>query len=522
MKDSGSLFRSVLRDVGGIQLLLGPTLLLPGLVSLLYGEFYSAFSFAISSAMATLFGVITYRSITPSEENGPSQAMVTAVAVWLAASFFGAFPFFIAANITPVHVADSFVPAGETYSSSLFFFKNYLNAFFESVSAYTTTGLTMSIHEPSIGKGLLFYRSFAQWLGGAGMVVLSLAVLQRSGKMHGLIMYHAEAKSKKLRPNVTQTARAIWKVYLSLTGISILYLFIATYTVIPETQFIQNLFESVNHAMAGQSTGGFSTFDKSIAHYNSYAMEMIYLVPMLLGAFSIPLYYKVYDKGSLREFWLDNQARWLIYLITSGSVLLTIMLFASFGLSQSIREGVFHFVSAMTTTGWKTADFDTWPAPAILLLATLPMIVGGSAGATAGGIKIFRIYLIAKGFAWRLKKILQPSRSIIALNLGHKRYLYKDISDDLMEAYTFSMMYLGVLLLGILVTATYAGDEFQLIDAIFESVSAQGTVGLTTGITDPSMSPVLKITFIIQMLIGRLELIPVLIMIHSLFTRSKI
>jgi len=520
MKDTNSLFRTVLRDVGGIQFLLGPSLLLPALVSVMYGELYSAMSFAISSAAATLFGVITYKRITPGEENGTRQAMITAVAAWLVASLFGSLPFFIAAHITPATVANSFVPAGETYSSSLFTFKNYLHALFESVSAYTTTGLTMSVHEPSIGKGLLFYRSFAQWLGGAGMIVLSLAILQRSGRMHGLVMYHAEARSKKIRPNVTQTARAIWKVYLIVSAISVLCLFIGTFALLPGYNLSQNLFISVNHAMAGQSTGGFSTFDNSILGYNSYAMEMICMIPMLLGAFSIPLYYKIYDKGSLKELWLDNQGRWLILLSASGSVLLTGMLFGTFDVSQSIREGVFQFVSALTTTGWQTADFDAWPASATLFIATAPMIIGGSAGATVGGIKIFRTYLVAKGFVWRLKQIFQPSKSIIAFNLGNKRYLYKNISDDLMEAYTFSVMYLGVLLLGILISVHFMGEEFQAMDAIFESVSAQGTVGLSTGITSPEMSPVLKITYIIQMLVGRLELIPILIMFQSMFKGS--
>jgi len=521
MKDLKSLFRTVLRDVGGIQFLLGPSLLVPGLVSVMYGEFYTAISFAISSAVATLFGVITYRKITPAEENGTSQAMITAVAAWLVTSLIGAFPFFIAAHITPAAVANAFVPAGESYSSSLFIFKNYLHALFESVSAYTTTGLTMSVHEPSIGRGLLFYRSFAQWLGGAGMIVLSLALLQRSGKMHGLVMYHAEARTRKIRPNVTQTARAIWKVYLSLTAVSVLYLVIATYIVFPGSGIVQNLYESVNHAMAGLSTGGFSTFDNSILGYNSHAMEMIYLLPMLVGAFSIPLYYKVYDKRSLKEFWIDNQGRWLILLSAGGSALIIILLLGSFDFSRSFREGVFQFVSALTTTGWHTADFNEWPDSAILLLATGPMIIGGSAGATVGGIKIFRTYLIAKGFVWRLKHIFQPSNSIVAINLGNKRYLYKEISDDLMEAYTFSMMYLGVLLLGILISVNFMGEEFRTLDAIFESVSAQGTVGLSSGITGPEMSPVLKVTYIIQMLVGRLELIPILIMFKSMFDRSR-
>jgi trk system potassium uptake protein TrkH len=197
------------------------------------------------------------------------------------------------------------------------------------------------------------------------------------------------------------------------------------------------------------------------------------------------------------------------------------MLSGVFDFAQSFREGVFQFISALTTTGWQTADLSTWPVYGTLLMATIPMIIGGSTGATVGGIKIFRAYFMTKGFGWRLKQVTQPSNSIIALNLGTKRYSFKEISNDLMEAYVFSMMYLLVLLGGILISATFMGDNFTLIDAIFESVSAQGTVGLSSGLTSPSMHPVIEVTYIIQMLMGRLELIPILIMLRSFFKQSK-
>lgn len=495
-------------------------MLLPALVSIMYGETFTALSFVISFFITTLFGFTAYYFNKNENGNGQSQAMIMAAAAWIVTSFFGALPFFIAAHITPPQVAQSFVPAGETYSSSLFHFKSFLHALFESVSSYTTTGLTMSVHEPSVGHGLLFYRSFAQWLGGAGMIVLSLAILRQSGGMHGKALYNIEASGQKIRPNIRQTARAIWKVYLTVTTLSAVYIFVSTYFLFPDYNVLQNLFEAVNHAMTGQSTGGFSTFDDSISGYGSYSMEMIYLLPMILGAISIPLYYKIYEEGSLKELWLDYQGRWLISLNVFGSALLVLILYGSFDFSQSFREGVFQFISGLTTTGWQTADLSTWPVAATLLMAAGPMIIGGSTGATVGGIKIFRAYFMAKGFVWRLKQALLPSKSIIALNIGVKRYTYKEISDDLMEAYVFSMLYLLVLFCGILITATFMGEEFQLIDAIFESASAQGTVGLSSGLTSPSMSPVIEVTYIIQMLMGRLELIPILIMIRSIFKQN--
>lgn len=522
MNTKKNKFGAVIRDVGGIELLIGPILLIPGLISLLYGEFYSATAFLVSSVITSLFGFIAWRTYRKVESNGQRQAMITAAAAWMVTSFFGALPFFIAAHITPVEVAQSFVPAGETYTSSLYNFKSFLHALFESVSSYTTTGLTMSVHEPSVGYGLLFYRSFAQWLGGAGMIVLSLAVLGQSGGMHGLALYNIEASGQKIRPNIRQTTRAIWKVYLTVTSLSAFYIFVSTWLVFPDYNILQNLFEAVNHAMTGQSTGGFSTFDDSISGYGSYGMEMIYLLPMILGAISIPLYYKIYEEGSLKELWLDYQGRWLILLNVVGSAVLVIMLLGSSSFSQSFREGVFQFISALTTTGWQTVDLGTWPESATLLLASVPMIIGGSTGATVGGIKIFRAYFMAKGFAWRLKQVTQPARSIITLDIGTKRYPYKEIKDDLMEAYVFSMLYLVILLGGILISATFMGPDFQLIDAIFESVSAQGTVGLSSGLTSPSMPPIVEVTYIIQMLVGRLEIIPILIMIREFFKQSKI
>lgn len=517
MNLTSNRIRTILKDIGGIQLLIGSIMLLPALVSVLYGEYYSSLSFLVASLITSLFGWIAYRLNRKAESNGQSQAMVTAAAAWMVTSLFGALPFFIAAHITPEDAAASFVPVGETYRSSIYHFKNFLHALFESVSAYTTTGLTLSVHEPSVGHGMLFYRSLSQWLGGAGVIVLALAVLRPSGGVHGMTLYNIEASGQKIRPNIRQTARVIWKVYLGVTCVSALYIFAGVLLIQPGYDISVNVFEAVNHALTGQSTGGFSTFDNSISGYGSYALEMIYLLPMILGAISIPLYYRIYEKGSLKELWVDYQGRWLLLLILIGSPLLIGMLAGPFEGAHAFREGIFQFVSALTTTGWQTADFGTWPDSAVLFMALAPMVVGGSMGATVGGIKIFRAYLIGKGFTWRLKQIIQPRRSIISLNIGQKRYCYHTITDELMEAYVFSMLYMFVLLGGILISAQFMGDEFRLVDAIFESASAQGTVGLSSGLTDPSMPAIIEVTYIIQMLVGRLELIPILIMIRSLF-----
>jgi trk system potassium uptake protein TrkH len=170
-------FRIVLRDVGALQVLLSTGMLVSLLVSLLYGEVYSALSFLAAAGVTAICGTLAYRTCCEASEPKRRHAMVIAGAGWLMSAIFGALPFLFAAYWTPPEVAQALVPAGESYTSSLAYFRNPLHTVFESMSAYTTTGLTMAVHEPSIGHGLLFYRSLAQWIGGAGVIVLSLAII---------------------------------------------------------------------------------------------------------------------------------------------------------------------------------------------------------------------------------------------------------------------------------------------------------------------------------------------------------
>lgn len=171
--------RIIARDIGALQILIGGAMLLPALVSMLYGESYSALSFGAAAAVTCGAGYLLYRNGRDAGDPERRHAMLIAGGGWATSSVFGSLPFLFAAYWTPPHVAQSFVPAGATYPSSLYYFHNPLHALFESMSAFTTTGLTMVVHEPSIGHGLLFYRSLAQWIGGVGVIVLSLAIIPR-------------------------------------------------------------------------------------------------------------------------------------------------------------------------------------------------------------------------------------------------------------------------------------------------------------------------------------------------------
>ena len=514
-------FKMIFRQIGGLLIILGYTMVVPLLVSLIYSEFYSAAGFLFSGLICYLMGFLLYKKIRIASEPLNRHALIIAAMGWLSIAFMGALPFIIIAYITPADVAQQFVPSFADYQSSIFHFKNPLHALFESMSGYTTTGLSMAVHVPTIGKGLIFYRSFTQLLGGAGFIVLTLAILGQSSGKIAYMLYGAESTGERLRPTIIQTTRSIWKIYIGITLFSFTYLVIGTYLILPEYNITENIFDAINHAMTGQSTGGFSTLESSIASYNSKAMDMLYLLPMILGALSLPFYFKVLHEKQISQFWKNLQTRSIILLSVFGSIILSFMLLKSDIISEPFRKGIFQFISALTTTGWQTSDIHTWDSSSVLFIVVAGMIVGGAAGATVGGIKIIRVLLLFKGLFWHINGYFYSDNSIKVVKFNEKRLLPDEMNRELAKAATFVFIYLIILIVGTFITYYNMIPQFTLKDALFESASAQGTVGLSCGITNPTMSPVLEITYIIQMWAGRLEIIPILILFRTIFFGTK-
>jgi trk system potassium uptake protein TrkH len=511
----------LLKQIGSLQILLGFTLLVPLIVSLLYGEYYSALSFLVSSGICIVVGYSFYKGFQTSFEPLQRHALIIAAVGWLSIAVTGSLPFLICAYITPVEIAEQFCPSGTNYISSLFYFRNPLHAFFESMSGFTTTGLSMAVHEPSIGKGLLFYRSYIQLLGGAGFIILSLAVLGQSNGKVALLLYGTESTGERLKTSIIETSRSIWKVYLGITLFSFVYLVIGTYIILPDYKLSDNIFDSINHAMAGQSTGGFSTLDDSIAGYNSVKMDMLYLLPMILGSLSLPFYFKVIYNRQINQFWKNLQTRSIIILCVLGSIVLSLMLLRSGLVPEPFRIGIFQFVSALTTTGWQTSDIHSWDSPSVVFIVMAAMIVGGAAGATVGGIKIIRMLLIFKGLSWNIANFFSSENSIKVVKFNEKRLLPDEMNKELASAATFIFVYILLVVVSTLITYYFMADNYTITDALFESASAQGTVGLSCGITNPDMSPVLEIVYAVQMWMGRLEIIPVLVLLRTIFWGTK-
>lgn len=500
--------RIVVRDIGGIQVVVGASMLAPMPVALAYGELYTAAALALAAAITSAIGALMWRACRDAGEPREHHAMLIASAGWLVTAALGALPLLLTAYLTPAAVAAGFVPEGETYASSLVYLRDPLHALFESMSAYTTTGLTMSVHEPSIGHGLLTYRSCAQWFGGAGVIVLALAILRRPSGVGQIALYGSEATGIKLRPSVLGTARAIWKIYLGLTAAVAAYLAIATFLLRPDHGIAATLFDAVNHAMAAQSTGGFSTLDDSIAGYGSYALELAHIPPMLLGAISIPLYYQLLKTRNPRLLWADAQFRTMTYLLLGGTAVLVGLLAG--GAGDPVREGVFQFASALTTTGWQTSNIGDWSSAAVLWIVSGAMLIGGAAGATVGGIKLIRAYLIGRGVRWRIRRAFLPANAVDAVALGDRSLSTAEMTTELADAASFCVLYLVIAAASLVIVSVSLGPEFTLADAAFEVVSAQSTVGLSSNVTTPDMPRAVEAVFIVQMWIGRLEIFPVL------------
>lgn len=498
------------------MVLQGGIMLLPLIVALIYGEYYTVLGFFISAIMTSLVGLVLYRGFYNAPEPYNQHALIVAALGWLSLGLLGSLPFLLTAHLTPIEIAQNFAPREANYQSSLFNFLNPLHAFFESMSAYTTTGLTMATHEPSIGKGLLFYRSLAQWIGGVGFIVLSLAVLRQSPGMGIINLYQSEYSGEKLTPNIISTARAIWKIYVGLTVFLIIFLFLGGMIILPDYGTTKMFFNAINHAMTGLATGGFSTLDDSIGGYNSLAMEILHLVPMITGALSLSFYFKLFYQKKVNALYKDIQSNALFNGIIFGSLILVFLLSFSPSLFQHFRAGIFQYISGLTGTGWQTSDIFLWSSESILFLVCGGMIIGGAAGSTTGGIKLIRALVIAKGVWWQINKHFLPKSAIQTVKFDNRNYSDKGMHKWLSEVAILAFLFLTVILIGTLITLHFCEGEFTMKDAFFESASAHGTVGLSTGITQPEMATPIELFYIFQMWAGRLEIFPVLVLLRSL------
>ncbi|PSP76357.1 potassium transporter Trk [Halobacteriales archaeon QS_1_68_20] len=522
-------YRVVLRDLGRMLQVLAAILAASLPIPVVWGEFYAVPALVASALFPLAVGTYLKRRYAGADDPGKLHGMMIAASGWFQVAVFGTLPFLLVSWTVAV---DPFpwplsVPAGAG-SETLAAFRDPLNGFFESMSGFTGTGLTMTDDEGALPATVQWWRTLTEWVGGVGVIVLTTAILARPGS-GSLTLYESEARSEKIHPSIVSTVRTIWWIFLLFTFLSITILWLAG---MPP-------WDAINHGMTGLSTGGFSVTDASIGEYDSPLVDFAMIPIMLLGSIAFPVHYLML-RGDIRNLYTDLQTRWLFGYLALGSVALIGLLLLDgtyqteqvvladgdlvlngFGatLFQTVRYGLFQFVSAGTCTGFGTTGVSDWSAASQLTMS-FAMVVGAAAGSTVGGIKLVRLATLVKGTAFRIRDVFYPDSAVRYFEMNGRRLSETEASREFEEAAIIAFLWVVFLGVGLAVLLLTAPTGVTLENAVFEITSAQGNVGLSAGITGPGMATPAKVVFLFNMWIGRLEIIPVLVLLRAVFKRG--
>lgn len=470
----------------GLVLLVEAVALLPSLGIALYlnEPDYMAFVITIAIVAATSFCLARTRLDT--NDVGYREGFIIATAGWLFLALFGALPFVISGALP-----------------------GFVDAFFETMSGFTTTGASVLTDIESLSKSVLFWRSLTHWLGGMGIIVLTLALIP-SLKIAGMKLFRAEvpgpAKSKVL-PRVAQTSRELYKLYLIITVAEIAALKLAGL----------NWFDSFIQTFGTVATGGFSNYNASIAAFDSPVVHYIIIFFMFICGMNFALHFYAL-RGNFHPLWRDPETRLYFFVTLTACLIITVNLISSmdYGVEQAFRQAAFQVTSILTTTGFATADYTGWPvlSQAVILLL---MFIGGCAGSTGGGIKNVRYLILFKSAARQLAKLFHP-KAIIPVRLGRDV-----IPEELVESVqNFFFLYFMLLLTATLVIAAMGIDLLSSLTAVAASL---GNIGPGFGAVGPASNYAAipaagKLLLAFCMLVGRLEIYTVLVVFSARLWRS--
>ncbi|MEC9191112.1 MAG: TrkH family potassium uptake protein [Pseudomonadota bacterium] len=381
------------------------------------------------------------------------------------------------------------------------------DAVFESVSGLTTTGATVISGLDELPQSILFYRQLLQWLGGMGIIVLAVALLPMLG-IGGMQLYRAESpgpvKDNKLVPRLAETAKSLWLLYLSLTVVCMLAYWAAG----------MSIFDAISHSFSTVAIGGFSTHDASIAYFDNPLIEFIAVFFMVVAGINFALHFLALQKRQLKHYLKDPEFQFYVFILGSVSLITVVVLAAdgTFGsLFEALRRGLFQVVSFATTTGYATADFNSWPLflPYVLLYAA---IIGACAGSTGGGMKVIRILLIFKQGFREVQRLIHP-RAIIPIKLG-KKVMSDRIVESVWGFFAVYVMAFMVMLLALLTTGLDIITAFSAVGACINNLGpGLSDVAQTYG----ALPGAAKWILCLAMLLGRLEVFTLLVLFTPMF-----
>ncbi|MDD1670305.1 MAG: diadenylate cyclase [Methanomicrobiales archaeon] len=386
---------------------------------------------------------------------------------------------------------------------------SYLDSFFEGMSGWTCTGLTLIPVPETMPATLLFWRSFMQWLGGIGMVAFTITVLARSSLTNARCVRPA-GEGAPFIPGLISTAREMWKIYVLLTLGSLGLILL---TGIP-------LWDALNLAMSAISTGGFTTHAAGISYYENPLLEFALVPVMLAGSLPFMIYYLLYTRRRWTLF-RDSQVRLILILVAVGTVSIIIDLTYLTGedLLTAFRHALFMSVSAITTTGFQNVSLQLWASVSVILLVLL-MSIGGASGSASGGIKAYRVLLGYHGIIWWLKRIFVSPKIIVPFEYQGQVIANDVAENEVRNNMLVIILYVLAVALATVVVLHFSTIFFESTAVIFEIASAMSSTGITTGFVSPQMPSVAKWVFILVMWIGRVEIVPVLVVLLELANRS--
>ena len=472
----------ILGKMMGVEALV---LLIPAFVSLLYRE-KSALSFLIVSAMLMVIYLLLGRKLPKTKQIYSKEGFAIVGFAWILWSAFGALPFVISGSIP-----------------------QYVDAFFETVSGFTTTGSTILTDIEILPKGIAFWRSLTHWIGGMGVLVfvMMLTTLDDDNAMPLMRAEVPGPEADKLVPKARHTARLLYEMYFALTAAEVVFLMLGG----------MNLYDALLHAFSTAGTGGFSNKNASVGFYNSAYIDGVITIFMILFGINFNLYFLV-----LMKEWktaLKNEEMWVYFGIIGTSILvITGNILRIYGnVFHAFRYASFQVASVITTTGFCTADFNRWPELSKTILLAI-MFVGACAGSTGGGIKISRLMIIWKSIRQEVRKILHPN-AVTVIRVNGKRVG----KDTLRNINIYLTCYILILIVSILIVSI---DDFDFATTFSSVLTTLSNVGPGISQVGPvenfhMFSPLSKIVFCMDMLIGRLEIFPYLLLLSPDLWRRR-
>lgn len=470
----------ILKTAAMVALLVGFTMIFPVIVAFSYGEIIVAKGFLFTLIPSIIIGILLLLFIKPKESHLTIRDGYLIVTVcWVLAACIGAIPYLISGTVT-----------------------NFIDAFFESTSGFTTTGISVLHDVTTLPKGLLFWRSFSHWLGGIGILVFAISILPALG-IGGQMIAKAETPSptiEKISTRMSDSAKRLYLMYGILTIIAIVLLKLCGL----------NLFESLVHAFSCMGTGGLSTYTSGVAYYDSIFVETIVTTFSLLASINFVLYSHVL-RGHWKDFFADAELRAFFSILIGVLLLITFNLWISGTYDtflSSLKHSFFQTSAFMSTAGYYTANYSLWPTFSQSLLFIL-LLIGGCSASTCGSIKVIRVLVLFKLIIRGIAKRLHPS-AVVPVKLSGKTVSAERISGIT----TFILVYIGLFILsGVVVTF----DNYDFVTSFSAAAAALSNTGMGMGMVGPTgsfeiFSPFVRVWLSIAMLAGRLELFTILLL----------